>query len=122
MRHREEFPGRSILSWLGLAALVLLVIALIRLSDSGRSTAEPDETSSPPFTTPDLFSPVPSQTSGHASSAVDSPLPASASSPLSMDLGSPLPAASPAAPTSTVPLRLVVFHTNDTWGYLLPCG
>lgn len=40
-------------------------------------------------------------------------------SPLSAARVSPL-AATP-APTPP-PLDLTVLHTNDTWGYLLPCG
>lgn len=40
--------------------------------------------------------------------------------------GRPGPLASPLsgpAPTVAVgPLQLTILHTNDTWGYLLPCG
>lgn len=47
-------------------------------------------------------------------------------SPLSSPLGalrSPLP--QPTAPAARQPsstFSLTVLHTNDTWGYLLPCG
>ncbi len=40
----------------------------------------------------------------------------------------PLPAAAPTEPLPTAspagrePLILTVLHTNDTWGYLTPCG
>lgn len=27
-----------------------------------------------------------------------------------------------ARPTPSGPLRLTIVHSNDTWGYLLPCG
>ena len=30
--------------------------------------------------------------------------------------------ASPAAPASKGPLDLTIVHSNDTWGYLRPCG
>jgi 2',3'-cyclic-nucleotide 2'-phosphodiesterase (5'-nucleotidase family) len=40
--------------------------------------------------------------------------------------GRPGPLASPLnapAPTATAgPLQLTILHTNDTWGYFLPCG
>ena len=25
-------------------------------------------------------------------------------------------------PAPSAPLRLTILHSNDTWGYLLPCG
>lgn len=28
----------------------------------------------------------------------------------------------PTLPPTPPPIRLVVMHTNDTWGYLYPCG
>lgn len=36
----------------------------------------------------------------------------------------PMPASSPVAPdgTPTGPFELIVVHSNDTWGYLDPCG
>jgi len=34
-----------------------------------------------------------------------------------------LPPTAPPTPTPTPePLELVVLHTNDTWGYVFPCG
>ncbi len=35
---------------------------------------------------------------------------------------SPLAPVSPPAAPGAAELRLTVLHTNDTWGYLLPCG
>jgi hypothetical protein len=34
----------------------------------------------------------------------------------------PAPAASPLATAAPQPFQLTVLHSNDTWGYLLPCG
>ncbi|MBK9234302.1 MAG: hypothetical protein IPO15_26585 [Anaerolineae bacterium] len=34
----------------------------------------------------------------------------------------PAPRPQPAATPAPQPLRLVLLHTNDTWGYLWPCG
>lgn len=36
-----------------------------------------------------------------------------------------MPAASPLSPVATPgpqPFQLTVVHSNDTWGYLVPCG
>ena len=65
--------------------------------------------------------------------AVESGKPSPSSSPLTRL--SPLTAASPVAtprsatspvatahPASSAPFQLTVLHTNDTWGYLVPCG
>jgi len=57
------------------------------------------------------------------SCAVESSKPSPSSSPLTR--ASPLTAASPVAtarPASSAPFQLTVLHTNDTWGYLVPCG
>jgi hypothetical protein len=35
---------------------------------------------------------------------------------------SPLAASSPLAAPASGDLRLVLVHSNDTWGYLIPCG
>jgi 2',3'-cyclic-nucleotide 2'-phosphodiesterase (5'-nucleotidase family) len=32
------------------------------------------------------------------------------------------PVVSPQPTVPTKPINLTVVHTNDTWGYLLPCG
>lgn len=45
------------------------------------------------------------------------------SSPLLSPMRSPIsPVASPTATVPPASLQLTVLHTNDTWGYLLPCG
>jgi 2',3'-cyclic-nucleotide 2'-phosphodiesterase (5'-nucleotidase family) len=84
---------KSIYNWLGLGLLALVALGLCYLTMSGRPETESDE--SPP-----------------ASSPLSSPLPA--------DLASPLPTQAPLTAEAT--FELTVLHTNDTWGYLLPCG
>lgn len=34
----------------------------------------------------------------------------------------PAPLPQPTATPAAQPLRLAILHTNDTWGYLWPCG
>jgi hypothetical protein len=140
MSQKRQRPNRSIVNWLGLAALVLLVVGLIRLSGGNRPPAELPQSSPSPVTEGDLASPTeptsadlvgptPSPTRQTPSEAdLDSPLPASLTSPLSADLNSPLPSPVVSLPTALPPpaqadgLQVTVLHTNDTWGYLLPCG
>jgi hypothetical protein len=44
-------------------------------------------------------------------------------SPLASPLGAlESPVASPAVTLSLASFQLTVLHTNDTWGYLVPCG
>ena len=55
--------------------------------------------------------------------AVESGKPSPSSSPLTQT--SPLTAASAVATprsASSASFQLTVLHTNDTWGYLVPCG
>jgi len=59
--------------------------------------------------------------------AVGSSKPSPSSSPLTRisPLATPRSATSPVAtapPASSAPFQLTVLHTNDTWGYLVPCG
>jgi hypothetical protein len=65
--------------------------------------------------------------------AVGSSKPSPSSSPLTRaspltaasSVATPRPANSPVATApsaSSAPLQLTVLHTNDTWGYLVPCG
>ena len=94
---------KSIYNWLGLGVLALIVLGLGYVTMSSRPETKPDEAPSPPLLPP-------------------SPL--TASSPLSADLASPLPTQAPPTLTTEaiLPFELTVLHTNDTWGYLLPCG
>jgi len=124
----ERMPKRSpILNWLGLAVLVLLVVALILLSRGGEQAAErssPLAVLASPLSAHEsplaaaLLSPLP----GTRATAIPSPSPTVAEA-----LVTRIPSPSPTvpAPTATVAaggLRLTLVHTNDTWGYLLPCG
>ncbi len=65
--------------------------------------------------------------------AVGSNKPSPSSSPLTRtspltaasSIATPRSAASPGATVraaSSAPFQLTVLHTNDTWGYLVPCG
>jgi 2',3'-cyclic-nucleotide 2'-phosphodiesterase (5'-nucleotidase family) len=119
---------RSLYDWLGLGVLALIVIGLLYLTNSNRPKSEnadespPTLETSPSSETQHLLAGTPSP-----SPLPLSPLPADLSSPLSADLNSPLPTrASPppavAPPDSGASFELTVLHTNDTWGYLLPCG
>ena len=65
--------------------------------------------------------------------AVGSSKPSPSSSPLTRispltaasSVATPRSATSPVAtvrPASSAPFQLTVLHTNDTWGYLVPCG
>jgi 2',3'-cyclic-nucleotide 2'-phosphodiesterase (5'-nucleotidase family) len=115
---------RSLYDWLGLGVLALIVVGLLYLTNSNRPKSEDADESSLtlPSATQHLLAGTPSP-----SPLPLSPLPADLSSPLSADLNSPLPTkASPppaaAPPASGAFFELTVLHTNDTWGYLLPCG
>jgi len=120
--------------WLVTGILILMVV-VVNLTVGCQSTDEPRESPSP---TDSLSSPL--------TFALSSPLPDALSSPLTLTLSSPMSAApnapqpvetsptrasplpSPTVdvlPTQTAgpsPFQLTVIHTNDTWGYLLPCG
>lgn len=101
---------RSILNWLGLGLLVLLVVALVRLSGSDQRITLPEE-QAPSASTVDSTSPLVKQSISPLSSPLDSPLPISAP-----------PSLPTVTPTSVSGFRLTLVHTNDTWGYLDPCG
>jgi hypothetical protein len=111
MNHKEQQSDKSIRNWLGLGALALLVIGLIRLSGSAQPTAEAEDTAAPSITTLELTSPLPAEILSPLSSPLDSPLPTTMSASGSQ---------ADTAPVDS--FRLTVLHTNDTWGYLLPCG
>lgn len=113
MNHTQQSTPNTILNWLGAGVLALLVLGLLYVTIDHRSTEQPAATSP-------LSSAAPVA-------------PDELASPLAVALSSPLPPAAPAAvaPSATPPptplaqataLDLTVLHTNDTWGYLLPCG
>jgi hypothetical protein len=106
MAQNEGFPRRSILNWLGVGALALLAVGLIQLSKE----AQPAR--------------VPKRTSPQASPTVDlsSPLTAAMSSPLAAATTVATAKPSPTSTASAADFQLTVLHTNDAWGYLLPCG
>jgi hypothetical protein len=105
MNHR-----RSLLNWLGLGAILLLIAALIHISGG----KQPDATKT-------------DERSQQVSFDASSPILAIESSPLESPLRPPVPTASPQVAQATPPLdgtnpSLTILHTNDTWGYLTPCG
>jgi hypothetical protein len=127
MNHTKQSSIKSILNWLGAGVLVLFVVGLVYLTMSGRPVTEPTDAGRP-HQKPFLLSP---------SGDLNSPLPAAMSSPLPAALNSPLPVEAPMITVSPQPIvsltpplptsssttfQLTVLHTNDTWGYLLPCG
>ncbi len=112
---------KSLYNWLGLGVLALIALGLGYLTMSGRPEAESDES------LPSLQLSPSSQVATQVATqvAATSPLaaPSQLTSPLSANLASPLPTQAP--PTAEAPatsFELTVLHTNDTWGYLLPCG
>jgi hypothetical protein len=93
----------------------------------------------PASITRDLSSPLPAALLSPMSPAQESPLPGTSRATLAPTaLSSPLPSPtavpelpvatpSPTAPSLTRPIgpddfQVTVLHTNDTWGYLNPCG
>jgi hypothetical protein len=127
MNHKELRPNKPIRNWLGLGVLALFVIGLIRLSGSAQPTAEAEDTAAPSIKAFALSSPISAEIFSPLPPSMESPLQAEILSPLPPTLDSPLPTHAFAAvsETDTAPadgFRLVVLHTNDTWGYLLPCG
>jgi MFS superfamily sulfate permease-like transporter len=87
---------KSIIQWLSAGLLVLIVAGLVYLIAGGRPTSWPSQ-----------LSPLAAR-------------PAAAVSPLVE--ARPTPATAPVPTVALLPLELTVVHTNDTWGYLLPCG
>lgn len=127
MSQEQQHAGRSVGSWLVLGVLVLLVVGLVRLSAVNQPAAEPAEPSPSVFTALELASPSPTLLASPVPTELSSPLPASFASPLPAGLNSPLPSPSPLPSTPPSPaevdgFQLTVLHSNDTWGYLLPCG
>ena len=105
------------MNWLGLGAAALLVVGLMWQSRGTRSTVEPQETVSPAFTNLDVSSPLPTAILSPTLATLNSPLPVP--TPVLPPLPTPL---ATTVLTQVAGLQLTVLHTNDTWGYLLPCG
>jgi hypothetical protein len=139
MNQKESFPRRSILNWLGLGLIGLLMFGLLRLTQDDQIAAELQEASVPASVTQDLSSPLPAALLSPMSPSQESPLPGALTATLAPTAPSsllPSPTAVPespvAAPSPTAPppaqpvgsdhFHLTVLHTNDTWGYLNPCG
>jgi hypothetical protein len=113
MNQPKGLPDKSISDWLGAGVLVLLVAGLVYLTVGGRPAAEPEEVLPQPSSTVDLSSPLADGLSSPLPFALDSPL------PLEPPSSTALPTLPPVPPLS---FRLTVLHSNDTWGYLMPCG
>jgi len=127
MSQEQQRTGRSVGSWLGLGVLVLLAVGLVRLSAVNHPATESAEPSPSPFTALEPTLPSPTLPASPVPTELSSPLPASFASPLPAGLNSPLPSPSPLPPTPPSPaevdgFQLTVLHSNDTWGYLVPCG
>jgi 2',3'-cyclic-nucleotide 2'-phosphodiesterase (5'-nucleotidase family) len=115
MNQAQQPPGKSIFNWLGAGLLALLVIGLVYLTTRSRPAVEPGA-SSP-------LSSSPSAPLSPLTVALDSPLRAEPPPATASPSPSPTPVALPtASPEPSEALQLTVLHTNDTWGYLWPCG
>lgn len=111
MQQHDHSVQRSVLNWLGLVILALVVVGLVYASGKGQSRSEREDVR--PFSSP--------------TAALLSPQPVTLLSPLSAEVSSPLPSPPPTTHPATPDgdrdiFRLTLLHTNDTWGYLLPCG
>jgi hypothetical protein len=121
MNQTEHFSRKSILNWFGLGLLGLLVFGLLRMAHNDQPVAEPKEVAGPASIAQDLSSPLPAALLSPISAVQESPLP---SPTTALELAARVP--SPTAPSPTrfaePGFHLTVLHTNDTWGYLNPCG
>lgn len=121
MNQTEHLSRKSILNWLGLGLLGLLVFGLLRLAHNDRPAAERQEVASPALIAQDLSSPLAAALLSPISAAQESPLP-SPTAALESAVRAPSPTAPPPTRLSGPGFHLTVLHTNDTWGYLNPCG
>ena len=132
MSLREPSSGKHIVIFLGLGILILVAVGVARLSRGSRLSPEAEGTTSSRLSAPDLRSTLPTLAFSPIQADVASPL-----SPPRVLQDASLPSTigvpqSPLPPTSTTTLplpdaekadiQLTILHTNDTWGYLLPCG
>jgi hypothetical protein len=130
---KRQLPGRQAVNLLGLGILVLLAIGVFYLSRDLPVPTESDETG-PSLVSPlDRSSPLSAAASSPISPRTSSPLPSPLAVPGSALQPPPSVSDSPLPPTASVILphpdavpsadiQLTVLHTNDTWGYLMPCG
>jgi hypothetical protein len=126
---------KSTFGWLVTGVLIFMIV-VVNLTVGCQSTDEPRERPSP---TDSPSSPLTSALSSPLPDALSSPLTPTLSSPLSVAPNAPQPVETPPTmasplPSPTIdvlptlstgpssPFQLTVLHTNDTWGYLLPCG
>jgi hypothetical protein len=98
MNQTQPSASKSIYNWLGAGVLALIVLGLFYLSTNDQPAEAPDASPDTPA----------------------SPLSLVLSSPLAAALDSPLPESRVAVDPGA--LRLTLLHSNDTWGYLSPCG
>jgi hypothetical protein len=135
MNPKRQSYTKSNPGWLVTGILTFFVL-VVNLTVGCQSNGEPPERPSPTVT---LSSPLTSALSSPLTSALSSPLTSALSSPLSAAPNSPQPVETLTATVSPLPsptrdalptvtpgpstsFQLTVLHTNDTWGYLLPCG
>ena len=125
---------KSTSRWLVIGVLIFMVV-VVNLAVGCQSTDEPRER---PFPTDSPSSPLTSALSSPLPDALSSPLTLTLSAPLSAGPNAPQPVETPPTIASPLPsptvdvlptqtagpslFQLTVLHTNDTWGYLLPCG
>jgi hypothetical protein len=133
MSLKEPSSGKHIVIFLGLGILILVAVGVTRLSKGSRASPEAEGTTSSQLSALDLTSPLPTVPFSPVQADVASPL-----SPTRVLQDASLPSTIgvpqsllPPTPTTTLPLpdagenadiQLTILHTNDTWGYLLPCG
>jgi hypothetical protein len=125
----KSAPKRDVRGWLALGAVLLGLLYVVagvwvlsRSSSARAARLEPQETATPvlPATPTALATatrrPDPTPTPQASNTPVE---------PTSTATSTPLP-----SPTASKPvvepgdgiLDLTIVHTNDAWGYLLPCG
>jgi hypothetical protein len=100
---KQTDKRKTIVQVLSVALLLAIIVGVFYLIGGGRPVSQPGQLLSP-------LSPL-------------SPLPTStllAMAPTRAPL--PTPSASPQPTAPPPPLELTVIQSNDTWGYLLPCG
>jgi hypothetical protein len=128
-----DTPGKSILNWAGLGLLILLIIGTILLSRESGPFDQPGESASngssipivselladSPLVTPDfaVAAPVSSPTAVPGANLL-----ATARAPISPLASTTSDSHAPSTPISGADIQIAVLHSNDTWGYLLPCG